>query len=214
MVAECTGAVISSRWVMTAAHCIGADGSVREFEVITQQHCGAKDTPTGKGLAVKRAIRHPSYEDGTSHKASMSGNDIALLELQQPLPKDMMPICLDNSDKFTNFFAAGWGKNGTGKHDETKCLLETSLRKKPLSACHLADKTPKHLVLCAGGGGSNTCRGDSGGALMSRKDGHVYAVAVVSNGPPCDQGKPGIFEKVAPHLLWIQKTTNNEVCIG
>lgn len=69
--------------------------------------------------------------------------------------------------------------------------------------------------ICAGGQrGKDSCRGDSGGPLMtvasSRKNGQPnwYAVGVVSFGPsPCGmQGWPGVYTKVADYVPWIHRT--------
>lgn len=213
-VSTCTGFVISSRWVMIAAHCVPRNLNVRGMEVLLQQDCGTKRLPTGSGYAVRRAIRHPRYQDGVGNLASQTANDIALLELRAKLPDDLLPICMDYENTFDNLFTAGWGKTGSGPNDDSPCLMEAQMAIQDISACRLPRKTPKNLVLCAGGGETNVCHGDSGGALMTRKNDRVYAAALVSNGPPCDEGYPSVFERVAPHLQWVQQTTNNAICIG
>lgn len=65
--------------------------------------------------------------------------------------------------------------------------------------------------LCAGGEkGKDSCRGDSGGPLMTiftDKDGEPnwYAVGVVSFGPsPCGmEGWPGVYTRVSKYVSWI-----------
>lgn len=56
-----------------------------------------------------------------------------------------------------------------------------------------------------------TCLGDSGGPLSTRKDGRVFAVGITSFGHP-DCGirskVPDIFESVPYHLKWINDETN------
>lgn len=66
--------------------------------------------------------------------------------------------------------------------------------------------------LCAGGEkGKDSCRGDSGGALMTieankRGGSSWYAAGVVSFGPsPCGTpGWPGIYTKVENYVDWIK----------
>ena len=214
---RCTGAVIASRWIMTAAHCVTANQDASRLEVLPQQGCGTKDTPQGQGLKVVSATRAPGFRDGVGDRASGSANDIALLELRDDLPDQYTPICLDDSTDFDNFFVAGWGREGSEAGTEPDCLQEAELKVQPLSACRIGRRSAtRDLVLCAGGGSTNTCQGDSGGALMTRSssNGRIYAAGVVSNGPPCDGGQPSIYEKVAAHLQWIRRTTKNAVCVG
>ena len=65
--------------------------------------------------------------------------------------------------------------------------------------------------LCAGGEkGRDSCRGDSGGPLMTisidkNRDVHWYAAGVVSFGPsPCGmENWPGVYTKVSKYVPWI-----------
>lgn len=67
--------------------------------------------------------------------------------------------------------------------------------------------------MCAGGErGKDSCRGDSGGALMSTlvdNGGSVrwHVIGVVSFGPsPCGmQGWPGVYTRVNNYIDWINK---------
>lgn len=67
--------------------------------------------------------------------------------------------------------------------------------------------------LCAGGEkGKDSCRGDSGGSLMtvtSKRAGEVnwYAEGIVSFGPhPCGTlGWPGVYTKVSEYVDWIRR---------
>lgn len=62
--------------------------------------------------------------------------------------------------------------------------------------------------LCAGGiAGQDSCRGDSGGALMGKvsKYNNWFAFGVVSYGPsPCGTpGWPGVYTRVTEYVDWI-----------
>ncbi|KAJ8928433.1 hypothetical protein NQ314_019022 [Rhamnusium bicolor] len=65
--------------------------------------------------------------------------------------------------------------------------------------------------LCAGGEkGKDSCRGDSGGPLMSyhadeNSEINWYSIGVVSFGPsPCGmEDWPGVYTKVANYVPWI-----------
>lgn len=63
--------------------------------------------------------------------------------------------------------------------------------------------------LCAGGlSGQDSCRGDSGGALMGKVSSYNNWIAfgVVSYGPsPCGTpGWPGVYTRVGAYLDWIK----------
>lgn len=62
--------------------------------------------------------------------------------------------------------------------------------------------------LCAGGAaGRDSCRGDSGGALMGKTSDNKnwLAVGIVSYGPsPCGTaGWPGVYTRVGAYMDWI-----------
>lgn len=71
-----------------------------------------------------------------------------------------------------------------------------------------ANRIVTEKQLCAGGlEGQDSCRGDSGGALMGRVDAtkNWMAVGVVSYGPsPCGTaGWPGVYTRVTAFTDWI-----------
>lgn len=63
--------------------------------------------------------------------------------------------------------------------------------------------------ICAGGeSGKDSCRGDSGGPLMTvntSRDNNWYAAGIVSFGPtPCGfENWPGIYTRVSSYVNWI-----------
>lgn len=64
--------------------------------------------------------------------------------------------------------------------------------------------------MCAGGDkGRDSCRGDSGGPLMSvdKNTGNWFAAGIVSFGPlPCGMaGWPGVYTKVNTYVSWISE---------
>lgn len=199
---------------MTAAHCI-IDETVKPRHIsawngpICDKHLLRKTKP----LQIRNIIKHEEYYGIHSH------NDIALLELMEPLSfnSTFNPVCLPNFESYKNFFAAGWGlvnrKSFFGTFLEpARCLYEAELTPnywincKKLYSVNIPDQT-----LCAGGK-TNVCMGDSGGPLMSRKFGRVYAAGITSYGTN-DCGTrmpaPSVFEKTVFHQDWILKHTSN-----
>lgn len=169
-------------------------------------------------VPVSGLFPHPEY-DPTSVEQY---HDIALLRLGQKVKYTdfIKPICLPTDDAFKTrdyskdrFSVAGWGKTEFESKSDRK--QKVNVPGVPLDICNLSysDREIITTQLCAGGEeGKDSCRGDSGGALMGRatlaKRPYVYAAGIVSFGPsPCGRASwPGVYSKVSAYLDWILTT--------
>ncbi|CAF4619268.1 unnamed protein product, partial [Rotaria magnacalcarata] len=110
----CTGSILSSSWIITAAHCV-EDHSASEFTV----YAGSTFLCSGtQNRSVSLIVAHSNYDPITY------SNDVALLQLSSPLMMDdsnVSPICLPSvhssvlaSSEFptsgTTVIAIGWGR--------------------------------------------------------------------------------------------------------
>ena len=90
-------------------------------------------------------------------------------------------------------------------------LLETELKKVPLSSCNDNPNYKKAKFRLQGGqvcalgeGGSDSCQGDSGGPLVHYGKKGPRLVGIVSFGPGCGiEGTPGTYTDVAYYRAWI-----------
>jgi len=231
----CGGVLINSKYILTAAHCLkGKDlpstwkiVSVRlgEYNTDTDQDCiPIKNSnkmlcaPPAVNVAVEDKIAHESYDPFDQNQY----HDIALLRLSKDVRYSdyIKPICLPKSENLVtksyidkNLVVAGWGKTESASESNIKLKLEVPVNTPDV--CHRtysqANVQLSDGQLCAGGQkGRDSCRGDSGGPLMTIEagpDGSVnwYSIGVVSFGPsPCGMANwPGVYTKVANYVPWI-----------
>ena len=74
----CGGALVDSRWVLTAGHCLGDDRRPYSASRLKAAVGRFERETGGEVLAVDEVIRHPAWED------EIPNHDVALLHLARP----------------------------------------------------------------------------------------------------------------------------------
>ncbi|XP_030280894.1 ovochymase-2 [Sparus aurata] len=202
----CGGAILTDRWILTAAHCFASLS--KEFlsgvRVVAGDFDQRVEDEEEQVLMIKSASVHEKYH----HSVPMS-YDIALLELDQRIRfgARVKPICLPLPEEKippeTNCIVGGWGRvKEKGRLpavlrevqldlvDPAKCQHVLQTIKSSLLNQRPARPQPAMTVLCAGPerGGRDACQGDSGGPLVcpaGSGGGHWVALGVTSWGKGC-----------------------------
>jgi len=205
----CGGSVISSKYIVTAAHCTEAIEKYSiSYEVLLGGHCLSSPPSSQMKMAVDKYIQHSNYNSKTMD------NDIALIPLKKSIDfdnSDIRPICLPpkNAGDFVGDVATviGWGALKEGKNGPD-CLQEVDVPVITDSKCDnwIGGGLTKNMI-CAGyeKGKKDSCQGDSGGPLFFDSGCGYEQLGVVSFGYGCAREKsPGVYVRVTKYIDWIQ----------
>ncbi|XP_054715095.1 trypsin-1-like [Uloborus diversus] len=202
----CGATLVTSEWLVTAAHCITLS-SVKMYRVLM----GSNNLTTLNGSLkslhfVKTIVIKQGFDPETFH------NDIALLQI---FPKAATSdfICLQDTPPDVNISAIvlGWGATTDGGSASNELqVAEVALIPRGECLEYYHDLLLESMI-CAGysEGGIDACQGDSGGPLMQWRKKTAYLIGVVSWGIGCAEPlHPGVYTDVSLFANWIRYYTS------
>ena len=208
----CTGSVVASNVVLTAAHCVLRDDfsatvDPAQFTVVTGNvhHLAEPHTISAvSGLAVA-----PNFRTEPPLKNPLAG-DAAVLVLAQPTPSP--PVRLATAQVWsagTPVVVAGWGETGIPNAGDVLRVGKGTVQGDAYCATRFSRYDPAALI-CAQDTLEHRysgCHGDSGGPLLMTAPGTVdepLEIGIVSFGAgDCSPEAPGFFTRVDTVAAWV-----------
>lgn len=217
----CGASLITSKHLVTAAHCIRDD----LVTVLLGEHTIGNDTDGAnpEEFKILKTTKHKLY------KKSTFTNDIAIVELEREVifKAGIQPVCLPSHtprlirEKFVceGVHVAGWGRT-SWYGSRSKELLQAILSVLSNKECKqkfagFPDVDIADTKLCAGDrNDAGACLGDSGGPLVTLKRAddkryRYHLIGVVSSGySKCHAltGFPDVYTRVTSFDQWIRDT--------
>ncbi|XP_042347115.1 transmembrane protease serine 12 [Plectropomus leopardus] len=210
----CGGTIISSLYVLTAAHCFHRHLRIRGyFRVVA----GLNMISSPGGQTQIRFIREVKMHKG--YNTSTSDNDVTLLRVSSPFifTDHVQPVCTPHNVtheftlNFSHCFISGWGSTSYRGRLMNR-LQEAEVELIDRRTCNLITWYNGFItenMICAGleSGAADSCQGDSGGPLQcySEEEDRFYVVGVTSTGYECGlPHRPGVYARTSRFAGWLK----------
>ena len=213
----CGCSLLSSRWVITAAHCTH-DVAAAELRIFF----GEVDLSNfgNNSYIVRRIHQHSSFNASDPNLR----NDISLLEIdgEVELGENVASIALPSPTEIAwsglLCTISGWGSLSENDVETQNVLQKAQVPVLNNTYCEELYNSKNHKIfpeqICAGyvEGGYDSCQGDSGGPLACRTSSRSLVLhGVTSYGEGCGRpDRPGIYTRITSYVQWIEEKMRND----
>uniref|UniRef100_A0A914Z8E4 Peptidase S1 domain-containing protein n=1 Tax=Panagrolaimus superbus TaxID=310955 RepID=A0A914Z8E4_9BILA len=229
--AVCSSTVISSRHILTAAHCVTItypSSSMGEWvqhlpAILIDFRPKEKIVKVGKTNILEKvhlflknySIQPRIYSHPSWYTVKTLANDIAIIEFPEGTDLKIKPVTLVSDyveEDGDSAIAAGYGTHKYEWNPETKDFdgLRPSELLNATIPIHAGKKCPIPVslqnVICVGVAGLLSDHGDSGGPLMFEKDGEYYQIGATSAG----NNETVFYTRISKYCEWISKVTKGD----
>jgi len=216
---KCGGTLLSSDTVLTAAHCVEYQAPYYPVYVALPKEDLTLER--AEKIQSSKILMHPYY----TAPMGIPSYDFAIIKLSRPVQFDdsIQPICLPNpTESYDDNLAevTGWGRLAADNFIPPTILQTVNVTTMTNKKCQeLFDKddfqgkiTPN--MLCAADPGKDSCKGDSGGPLitLNKEKSYYSQIGVVSWGFGCAGLTPGVYSRVTDQMYWIMKQITGDTC--
>ncbi|CAF4763319.1 unnamed protein product [Pieris macdunnoughi] len=202
----CGAAVISDRWILTAAHCVKSLQPSQFTAVVGT----LSRTRGGTSYEISKVIAHKEH-----NKPDRFNNDIAVISTKKAIKfnKNVQPLPLPTKDITAGLscILSGWGKLNRNRSlpDKLQYLYVKTLTSNECSK-KINDGRNSAVIsssqMCTlNKRGEGTCQGDSGGSLVC----NGTSAGVVSFNWPCANNIPDVYANTYKYNSWIEENTKS-----
>lgn len=197
----CTGTLIGSKTVLTAAHCVDGVKSLNKMTFHT--NADLPNSKWGQQYSLASTVIHPDYGQLNTGAAI---NDIALLKLKTAPPVSPLPIAVRAPAAAGAITLIGYGNLTTNSGSGVKRIATNVIE---------VIDSMDYRISGTGNGTGNFCFGDSGGPTLANYGGTDYQVGihsyVIDIAEPVQCGKYGVDMRVDVYAQWIKDSAGETV---